>query len=157
MPKLSSIDSEAFVFCGKTEGHLSNDLSTQYGVLELNFPAVKGLGDKEFIKCNARKITLEGVNRIQGSSVFEKCMDLEELNIPNVISIEGDNHFLHTFKLKMLYLPNIKSISSNAFYQDASTVYGFTDIYLGCAEGEIPGAPWGAPDWVTIHYNCADE
>ena len=75
---------------------------------------------------------------------------LESVDLPNATSI-GIGAFLGCSALTSVDLPNATSISIGAFDSISSTAV----INLGAAEGEISGAPWGAPGGVTINYNVS--
>ena len=85
---------------------------------------------------------------IIGLSAFKDCPTLTSVNLPSATSI-GDHAFTDCSALTSIDLPNVTSIGTNAFGGISSTAV----INLGAAEGEISGAPWGAPEGVTINYN----
>ena len=85
-----------------------------------------------------------------GIGAFLGCSALTSVDLPNATSI-GNNAFAGCSALTSVNLPNATSISIGAFDSISSTAV----INLGAAEGEISGAPWGAPNGVTINYNVS--
>ena len=83
-----------------------------------------------------------------GVGAFYGCSALTAVDLPNVASV-GETAFMSCSSLSAVNLPNATSIGEGAFaYISTSAV-----INLGAAEGEIEGAPWGAPEGITINYN----
>ena len=70
--------------------------------------------------------------------------------VPSSVTCIGTGAFQECTLLKSITIPSsVTSISSSAFYHCTS----LTDIYCGFAENAVSGAPWGAPNTATIHYN----
>lgn len=76
---------------------------------------------------------------------------LETVDLPNATSI-GNNAFVSCSALTSINLPKVTRIGSNAFGDISPNAV----INIGAAEGEIAGAPWGAPNGVTINYGVRE-
>ena len=83
-----------------------------------------------------------------GGYAFGTCFALTTVDLPNVTSI-GNGAFDSCSALTTVDLPNVTSIGNGVFNLISSNAV----INIGAAEGEILGAPWGAPNGVTINYN----
>ena len=84
-----------------------------------------------------------------GKSLIERTAT--SITIPNSVTSIGSNAFSHYTALTSVTIPNhVTSIGVGVF----SYCTNLTDIYCGFAEGAVSGAPWGAPDTTTIHYNA---
>jgi hypothetical protein len=70
-------------------------------------------------------------------------MDLPNATVISAYAFDGCP------SLTTVDLPNATLIGSYAFRDISPSAV----INLGAAEGEISGAPWGAPNGVTINYN----
>ena len=115
---------------------------------------------------------LEGVDcanvEVVKPEAFYLCTNLKTVNLPKV-SVIGHDAFVST-KISNVNFPNAGRILNGAFtycrglreiklpkvYEIAADAFTgsdyLNDIYIGAAEGEITGAPWGA-SYATIHYN----
>lgn len=118
-----------------------------HALIKLEIPKVKILNMQSIGDC----IVLKALNcpevEIIGSSCFENCEKLENINLPKVKAIKS-SAFVSCYALKTIHIPaTIQEIDEDGFGWT-----GLTDIYIDKAEGEIPGAPWGAEN-ATIHYN----
>lgn len=110
-----------------------------------------------------------------GAGFLADCVNLENLNLPSLVStsqamLQGCN------KLTNIWFPNVTNIPSfflngRAYGSPRMTVkFGKkittmasnafngisnngADIYFVWEDGEVAGAPWGAPTTVTFHYN----
>lgn len=76
---------------------------------------------------------------------------LGTVEFPNATSI-GVRAFGSCSALTSVNLPNATSIGVSAFAGISPTAV----INIGVAEGEISGAPWGAPEGVTINYGVKE-
>lgn len=102
---------------------------------------------------------------------FDACYNLREIILPHLKGIQGTNNFRNCYALEKLYLPECDYWASTNFtgcnslkkiclYKKPSTM-GATalnapaleDIYVLWSQGEVAGAPWGAPSGCTVHYN----
>lgn len=102
---------------------------------------------------------------------FDACYNLREIILPHLKGIQGTNNFRNCYALEKLYAPECDYWASTNFsgcsslkklclYKKPSTL-GATafnapnleHIYVPWAQGEVAGAPWGAPAGCTVHYN----
>lgn len=86
-----------------------------------------------FCKSQLESITLPKSVSHVGHDVFKSC---EHLKYVTFLGTPKKEEF--ATKNGLLFDENCKSL---------------TDIYVPWSEGDIPGAPWGAPEGVTVHYN----
>ena len=121
-------------------------------ILREKLQEFKGSGgdDSVLVSLIDRSITEIKNNSITsiGDGAFAQCSSLTTVDLPNATSI-GDEAFAQCSALTTVDLPNATSIGVGAFGNISSDAV----INLGAAEGEIDGAPWGAPNGVTINYN----
>ena len=105
-----------------------------------------------FLSCFALDslIILPGVTSI-GDSAFSICTSLTSVVIPNSVTQIGMSAFAGCRLLASVTIPDSVLSIGNLAFSDCDSL---TDIYCGFAENAVPGAPWGAPDTTTIHYNA---
>ena len=112
------------------------------------------IGSGAFASCsNLTRITIpEGVTSI-GNSAFISCASLTEINLPSTLTSIGSGAFARCSNLTRITIPEgVTSIGSGAFDDiNANAV-----INCGFSEGAVSGAPWGAPDTVTINYDVTN-
>lgn len=136
---------------------IRNDSVTSVGVTAfyvcsaltaIDLPNATSVGATAFAGCSAlTTVDLPNATSV-GDGAFYVCSALTTVDLPNAMSI-GDGAFRGCSALATVNLPNVTSIGENAFDGISSSAV----INLGAAEGEITGAPWGAPNGVTINYN----
>lgn len=128
------------------------------------------------------EVTLgEGLNAL-GYMMFDGCTALSEIKLPQSLEMI-DIGALKRTNIKELVIPeNISFIGRSAFtsanlqkiYFESSgkdkngqaivfenifatnggiSCDALTDVYVPWSEGDVAGAPWGAPSTTTIHYN----
>ena len=95
-------------------------------------------------------IILPGVTNI-GSDAFSICTSLTSVVIPNSVTKIGISAFAGCRLLASVTIPDSVLSIGNFAFNDCDSL---TDIYCGFAENVVPGAPWGAPETATIHYNA---
>lgn len=109
-------------------------------------------GDCIFTDCiNLTKVSLPKLE-VMGRAMFQMCRNLTYIWLPRVKEIRasvlyGRNRYPSNLDLRIGNKPDI--IYTAAFNGCSQT----GDIYVCWGEGEVSGAPWAAPDAVTIHYN----
>lgn len=82
--------------------------------------------------------------------VFSDCKKLTSIEIPNSVTSIVDYAFFNCVNLAKARIGNgVETIGNNAFRNCSA----LTDIYIDKPEGSITGAPWGAPNSPTIHWN----
>lgn len=118
-----------------------------HALVKLEIPKVKILHTQSIGDCtNLKTLDCPEVEIIK-NSCFENCEKLENISLPKVKTI-GNGVFVSCYALKTIHIPaTIQEIDEEGFGW-----CGLTDIYIDKAEGEIPGAPWGAEN-ATIHYS----
>ena len=163
-PEVTKVGTSAFEFAdGLKDVNLpkvttlgANAFNNTNALEEINLPSLTALDECEFYGSDIQKATFESLNGIYNdgkdfyTSPFAFCVKLTELNVPNLEIIHGPEVFGSCTKLKELYLPNIKGIGENSLKNSS-----ITDIYVGCDEARLPGAPWGATN-ATVHYNYTE-
>lgn len=86
-----------------------------------------------------------------GLGAFNGCKALKSVEIPNSVTNIGNNAFTNCTSLTLVKIANGVTTIGNSTFTGCNSL---TDIYCGFAENMVPGAPWGAPDTTTIHYNA---
>lgn len=114
--------------------------------------SVTTIDNSAFLSCFALDslIILTGVTNI-GSSAFSNCTSLTSVVIPNSVTKIGISAFAGCRLLASVTIPDSVLSIGNFAFNDCDSL---TDIYCGFAENAVPGAPWGAPETATIHYNA---
>ena len=114
--------------------------------------SVTTIENSAFLSCFALDslIILPGVTSI-GSSAFSICTSLTSVVIPNSVTEIGASAFAGCRLLASVTIPDSVLSIGNLAFSDCDSL---TDIYCGFAENAVPGAPWGAPETATIHYNA---
>ncbi len=136
-------------------------------------PSIKRIGQAAFYNCGAlRKVYVPNMVNEIDSSAFANCAALESFAFPQSTTEISFQTFFGCSSLTNVSLPEgLREIQFQAFGNcaalkticipasvttiDARAFEGCTalhDIYVGFAEGVVPGAPWGA-SYATIHYN----
>ena len=103
--KVTSIESEAFKYCGNLNSvTIGNNVTS--------------IGDNAFANCKSLNSVTMGNNVTSiGEGAFWKCESLTSVTIPNGVSIIGMNAFYECFSLSSVILSNgLLSIGSSAFY-----------------------------------------
>lgn len=136
-PNITVIPYEWFVGCTSLRECIAPDVEEIHADA---FSACRSLENFDF-----RKVTLVEYEAFQGTGLVEAIM-------PNVRMING-RAFYQT-PLKRVYIgPDCVSIESTENEESFAQIASDAVIDCGFAEGAIPGAPWGAPNTVTINYN----
>jgi hypothetical protein len=111
---------------------------------------VTTLGNSVFCDCdNLASVTLPSNLTSIGAYCFYSCDNLSSITIPNTVTTIGNSCFSYCSNLATLSLSSsIVSIGTNCFLNCTN----LTDVYCDWYEGDVAGAPWGAPSTTTIHY-----
>lgn len=81
---------------------------------------------------------------------FRNCYDLEKLYAPECTVWTGIQNFLNCDSLRRMCFYTKPTTISNSLFSGAPVLM---DIYVSWSQGEVAGAPWGAPAGCTVHYN----
>ena len=142
-PKLSKIENYAFSGCSYLK-FVNLPLITEISCFafegcdvlrEVNAPLVTTIDTGAFQNCywlktvnipNAKEFvsTYSDINEDYGT--FEKCINLTEIEFPNVVTIENCRLFFECYSLKEVILPKVVSIGDEAF----SECYSLVEITL---------------------------
>lgn len=155
MPKATSVSERCLYSCPSLE--------------EVMFPAATSIGDFAITGKAIKRIELPNVTSASGSLQFYGCTSLEEVILPKLVYIPA-SMFYGCTALTQLDLPSAMTISATILNGASSmevlnigpgitsintNAFGGTPdgmiINLPVSEGEISGAPWGAPNAV-INY-----
>lgn len=166
LPKLKTINGTAFSGC--------------YSLTEVNLPELKNgynnsiSVDNAFQNCRLLKlITLPKYEGVFRTGWFDGCYDLQEAIFPKLKQITTNYNFRNCYSLEKLYAPectvwtgsqnflNCNALRRMCFYTKPTTISStlfsgapvLQDIYVSWSNGEVAGAPWGAPAGCTVHYN----
>ena len=137
--------------------------------------SITSIGGAAFEECTNLKLTRlpDSVTSI-GRRAFYRCFNLRLTSLPSNLSVINDFTFYCCQKLAITHIPSsVTSIKQDAFYNCSSLttltfdgkpnsigyIFSYCDnltvINVPWSEGEVSGAPWGAPN-ATIVYNYTD-
>ena len=121
-------------------------------LVELNLPKYEGvMRFNTFENCYAlKKVILPKIAQFNGGSVFKSCTALERVYAPNCTVWTGNNNFQNCNSLRRMCFYTKPTTISNALFSGAPVLQ---DIYVSWSNGEVAGAPWGAPAGCTVHYD----
>ena len=111
------------------------------------------IGSHAFCNCTSlRSITIPDSVTSVGSHAFADCTSLTSVTIPNSVTSIGNSAFNRCTSLTSVTIPNsVTSIGNSAFRSCTS----LETIYCRFSEGDVSGAPQGAPDTTKIVYDYA--
>ena len=107
--------------------------------------------DKWVVGCDSSVTSVSLRNNTVGigDRAFYDCSSLTSIVIPNSVTSIGEDAFIYCSSLENIKIPgSVTYIGADAFFDCGSLTY----IYVPWNEGEISGAPWGAPN-AAINYN----
>lgn len=94
-----------------------------------------------------------GITNI-GAYALANNTEVTDITIKNNITSIGSNAFANCTALTSITIPaSVTMMYGNVF----TGCTNLTDIYCIFNEGDVAGAPWGAPDTATIHYMTKEE
>lgn len=83
-------------------------------------------------------------------NAFMSAQNMVSVTLPPSLETIGSGAFINCSSMNYIKIPlSVKTIGSGAF----GNCLNLKDIYLESSEGEIEGAPWGAPAEVVLHYD----
>lgn len=130
--------------------------------------------DSVFGNCRSLEhIELPKFKGVIRTSWFDACWTLKEAILPKLTQITGNYNFRNCYALEKLYAPectvwtgtqnflNCNALRRMCFYTKPTTISNalfsgapvLQDIYVSWSNGEVAGAPWGAPAGCTVHYD----
>lgn len=165
-PKLKYIYSSAFYTCISLVDVYLPELVQNTGHVDTV--------DSAFMNC--RVLPQIELPKFQGAfrnQWFDGCYMLEEAILPKLSKINGNYNFRNCYALEKLYAPectvwngtqnflNCNSLRRMCFYTKPTSISNslfsgapvLQDIYVSWSNGEVAGAPWGAPAGCTVHYD----
>lgn len=96
-----------------------------------------------------------------GPATFAGIEKIQSIILPPTLEYIGQEAFAGAFELKEIIIPNtIKFIGANAFYNNVSADIYLPPVFLEVENdafldaktlhysGNLPGAPWGAQEWI---------
>lgn len=135
---------DSFIFSGTSVAHAT-------------FDKLLKVTDHSFKNCKSLKdISIPAATYLD-TEAFYGCNQLKTINLPNVELIYGGNSitsccFYNCTALTTVRIGKKCTMGSATLYQVFTKCTNLTDIYVPWSEGEVEGAPWGAPN-ATIHYD----
>ena len=128
--------------------------------------------DNVFNACRSlEKIELPKFEGTMRTGWFDGCYNLREAILPKTYALTGNYNFRYCYRLTKIYAPELTNWGTQTFtscedlrriciYKKPTTLSStalnapnLTDIYVPWSQGEVSGAPWGAPAGCTVHYN----
>lgn len=129
---------------------IGNYAFQESGVETIDVGNATSIGAHAFDKCdNLTSINLKGTVDCLNTQTFYMCDSLINVTIPNNIIEIGNCCFQACYSLATARIGNGVTKITNAF----ANCNALTDIYIDKPEGSVTGAPWGAPNSPTIHWN----
>ena len=138
-PKLTKIGEYAFVGSGAKEIYLPLITEVPYGAFsecyflrEVHLPLVTSVDYAAFSECRWLKIVdMPNVKKLIANYMYEhpvfyNCINLAEVNFPNLVEIVGEKLFECCEHLEKVSLPKAQSICTKAFYECSQ----LTDIHI---------------------------
>jgi len=124
--------------------HIDGGAFWRSGIEEVYLPNLQSLNQMDFSGCSSlRKVVLTNVKNVTGSQVFNDCIKLEMLDLPNLIDFESinlSNFARDCFQLREVNMPKVTLLPNSAFQNCYSlTNLSFPeveelggDIFLNC-------------------------
>lgn len=160
-----------------TQGYLC---CQDYALENVNLPNLEtGYNGSEAISylfgsCRVlERIELPKYKGVFQTGCFDSCWQLKEAIFPKLSKVTTNYNFRNCYALEKLYAPectvwtgtqnfqNCNSLRRMCFYTKPTTISNalfsgapvLQDIYVSWSNGEVAGAPWGAPAGCTVHYD----
>lgn len=107
------------------------------------------IGQHSFTGCGFSEIELPPNLTAIRNYAFSGCSNLSSVTIPeSVLGIQSEGFSTCLALQEVTFKGTPRSVASNTFYN----CFNLNTINVPWAEGEVTGAPWGAPN-ATINYN----
>lgn len=118
----------------------------------IELPKYKGVFQTGcFDSCTSLKEAIfPKLSKITTNYNFRNCYDLAKLYAPECTVWNGTQNFLNCNSLRRMCFYTKPTTISNTLFSGAPVLM---DIYVSWSQGEVAGAPWGAPAGCTVHYN----
>lgn len=132
---------------------------------------LKSIGNFAFSGSDINSIIIPPSVSFIGEGAFMSCLNLTNVILPNHLKIIKKNILAGSSIITLSIPTEVKEINQFAFTQChslhtvtfdgtpssiASNIFqecnALSDIYVPWSEGDVAGAPWGAP-YANIHYN----
>lgn len=89
-----------------------------------------------------------------GAYALANNTEVTDITIKNNITSIGSNAFANCTSLTSIIIPASVTMMYSTVFTGCANL---TDIYCIFNEGDVAGAPWGAPDTTTVHYLTKEE
>lgn len=114
---------------------------------------VTAIGDYMFQGCTSlNSVSLPNSLKIIYRRVFEGCSDLQSITLPNSVESIYYNAFASTGLTSITIPSSVTTIGVDAFKNCAN----LSEINIQKTEGDITGAPWGAPNSTKVTWVSAN-
>lgn len=164
LPALKTMHGYTFNYCTSLESvslpevdrlygdNLNNADNNFYGdtlLQTVEMPKMTRLRNNNFTSCVSLKtLELPSLQYI-GANNFTGCTALETVKLPSCLSW-GNANFTNCNSLRRMCFYTKATSISNTLFSGAPVLQ---DIYVSWGQGEVAGAPWGAPAGCTVHYD----
>lgn len=125
-------------------------------VEEINLPDATIINSASFANSDLKEIKKNDIPKVVQitQEVFNNCTKLKHFETSDTITTINAGAFKTNTSLETFKIYNkLTTFSTQTFGANLQKAF---DLYVPWAEGEVSGAPWGAP-LVTIHYNWTES